>query len=205
MSLTSQQKQHVTWLLRKGNKLEAIKYFKETLNIELKEAHALTEKLLEEMGPSARPIRTTSFRSDSKIGRWVGFGVMSIGLIMLLSATYVIYSNMRFEKRAMHVRGKVIDLSSYESSDDDGGSTTMYTPVFEYAFNGQTYQHTSSTSSSSPAFEIGEEVEVLVDPQHPEDILVNSFWEKWFLPLILGIMGVMFGGMGYLAYRIMGG
>jgi hypothetical protein len=204
MALTTEQKQHVTWLLKKGNKLQAVKYFKETLNIGLKEAHALTEKLQEEIGLAANPHERMTLQSGRNMGHWVGLGFMSIGIIMLASVTYMVVSNNKFEKIAVHVKGKVIDFTSHESSDDDGGSTTMYAPVFEYQFNGQTYQYTSSTSSSSPEYDVGEEVEVLVDPKNPNEVLINTFWEKWFLSLVLGIMGVMFTGMGFMAYRLMG-
>ena len=204
MNLTPQQKQHVTWLLQKGKKLEAVKYFKETLNIGLADAHALVEKLQEEIGPASLPSGEITTKSGSQIGHWVGLGFMSVGIIMLAVVTYIVISNNKFEQRAIPVKGKVIDFTSHESSDDDGGSTTMYAAVFEYDFNGQTYQHTSSTSSSSPEYDVGEEVEVLVNPLNPNQVLVNTFWEKWFLSVVLGIMGAMFSGMGFMAYRLFG-
>ena len=203
MTLTPEQKQHVIWLLQNGNKLEAVKYFKETLNIGLQDAHELTEKLQEEIGPSSRSFGGT-VKPGSKIGRWVGLGFMFIGIIMLAAVAYIVISNNKFEQRATPAKGKVIDFTTHESSDDDGGSTTMFAPVFEYEYNGQTYQHTSSTSSSSPEYDVGEEVEVLVDPQNPYEVLVNTFWEKWFLSVVLGIMGTMFTGMGFIAYRLFG-
>ena len=65
----------------------------------------------------------------------------------------------------------------------------MYRPTFEYAFLGKTYTHESSTSSSSPEYEIEEEVDVLVDPDDPREILIDSFWERSFLSRLLGIIG----------------
>jgi len=80
----------------------------------------------------------------------------------------------------------------------------MYTPTFQYEFKGKTYTYKSTTSSSSPDYEIDETVDVLIDPDKPLEILVDTFWEKWFLPLLLGFMGFMFSGMGLMAYRLLG-
>jgi hypothetical protein len=80
----------------------------------------------------------------------------------------------------------------------------MYTPTFEYEFNGQSYTHVSSTSTSSKEFEIGQTISILVDPKDPQEILVNSFMEKWFVPLLLGGIGIVFTGMGYLVFRLLG-
>jgi len=129
---------------------------------------------------------------------------MVLGSIMLIVVVYVVYSNNQFSQKAIPVTGEVISYDSHESSDDDGGSTTMYTPTYGYSYNGKNYTYTSSTSSSSPDYDIGEKVEVLVDPDNPEEVLVNAFWERWLIVVILGFMGSMFTGLGYMAYRLMG-
>jgi hypothetical protein len=138
------------------------------------------------------------------VGKLVGSVFLGVGIILLSVAGYLIISNNKFEQRAIHTKGKVIDYRNYQSSNDNGGSTTMYTPVFEYAFSGKSYQHASSTSSSSPEYEIGEEVDVLVDPKNPKEILINTFWEKWFVVVLLGIMGTIFTGVGYAVFRFVG-
>lgn len=206
MNLTPDQKQHAVQLLQRGNKLEAVKYFKETLNISLKDAHALTEKLQGEVGSvPARPFGRIPFNtSGQKIGNWVGLIFMALGGIMLVIVFFNTYSTLSFEGKAVHAKGKVIDYATHQSEDDDGHSTTMYAAVFEYRFNGQNYQSTTSTSSSSPDYSIGQEIDVLVDPKNASDAMIDNFSEKWFLALVLGIMGTVFTGMGYMAYRIFG-
>jgi Protein of unknown function (DUF3592) len=138
------------------------------------------------------------------MGRVAGVIFMSLGGIMLSAVVYIVISNYQFEQRAIPVKGKVIGYDSYVSSNDEGGSTMMYTPTFQYEFKGKTYTHVSGTSSSSQTYEIDDAVDVLVDPQDPEEILINSFWEQWFLPVLLGFMGVMFAGMGYMVFRLLG-
>jgi Protein of unknown function (DUF3592) len=210
MPLTPEQKEHVTDLVERGEKLEAVRYFQNTLNVSADQALVLTEKLEEEIESSPLREKFKSLQEEvhkkpgMNVGRVVGGIFMTLGSIMLAVVVYLIYSNNQFAQRAIPVKGKVISYDSYESSDDDGGSTTMYRPTFEYAFLGKTYTHESSTSSSSPEYEIEEEVDVLVDPDDPREILIDSFWERWFLPLLLGFMGTMFAGMGYLVFRMLG-
>lgn len=210
MPLTPEQKEHATELIEMGDKLKAVRYFQETLNVSADQALVLTEKLEEEIQTSPLLEEFKAMEEESRkkpavnVGRLVGSIFMGVGGIMLAIVVYLIYSNSKFAERAVPVKGKVISYDSYQSRDDDGRSTTMYRPTFEYVFQGQTYTHESSTSSSSPEYEVNEMVDVLVDPEDPKEILIDSFWERWFVPILLGFMGTMFGGMGYLALRLMG-
>ncbi len=210
MTLTKEQKEYATELIEMGNKLEAVRYFQETLNVTAEQALVLAEKLEEEIEASPLHEKFRSLQQGSlqkpgmNVGRVVGTLFLSLGGIMLIVVAYLIISNNQFAQRAIPVKGKVIGYESYESSDDDGGSTMMYRPTFSYAFAGKTYTHQSSTSGSSPSYEIDEEVDVLVDPQDPEEILIDRFWERWFAPMLLGFMGLMFTGVGYLVYRFVG-
>lgn len=210
MPLTPEQKEHAIELIEMGDKLKAVRYFQETLNVSADQALVLTEKLEEEIeaSPLLEEFKTLQAEASKKpginVGRLVGSIFMSVGGILLTIVVYLIYSNSKFAERAVPVKGKVISYDSYLSRDDDGRSTTMYRPTFEYTFQGKTYTHESSTSSSSPEYEVDELVDVLVDPEEPQEILIDSFWERWFLPILLGFMGTMFGGMGYLVFRLMG-
>jgi hypothetical protein len=208
--MTPEQKAHAKELIEMGEQIEAVRYFQETLHVSADQALALAEKLQQEMDHTSLEDKVEALKrefpkpSGFSVGKIVGSVFLSVGVIMLGIVTYLIISNNKFEQRAVHTKGKVIDYKNYQSSNDNGGSTTMYTPVFEYAFNGQSYQHTSSTSSSSPGYEIGAEVDVLVDPKNPREILINSFWEKWFVVVLLGFMGTIFSGVGYAVFRFVG-
>ena len=109
---------------------------------------------------------------------------MSIGIVLVSITAYLIYSNQKFEVRAQPVKGKVMDYRSHISSHDNG-STMLYSPVFSYEVNGKTFTYFSTTSSSDKDYTVGEVIEILVDPDDPENVLVNSFMEKWFLSVLL--------------------
>lgn len=204
--LSADQKQHATDLINSGEKLEAVRYLQTELNIGAEQALSLTEKLEEETNKEfeAELNEFHGAAKDTKMPRLVGGLFMTLGSIMLMIVLYVIYSNNQFVKRAIPVTGEIVNYDSYESSNDDGGSTTMFTPTFAYSFNGREYKYKSSTSSSAQDYKIGDKVEILVDPNDPNSVLVNDFWERWLLVMILGFLGTMFSGMGYLVYRFLG-
>ena len=207
MNLTPEQKEHAVDLIETGDKLKAVRYLKETLYISSDQALILAEKLEAELesprDEDGQKLDGTAGKSSGiNVSKVVGISFMGVGVIELAVMAYLIVSHYKFEQRAQPVKGTVIDYSTYESKNSKGnGYTTMYTPIFEYSFNGKPYQYKGGTSSSSQEYEINEIVEVLVDPQDPQNPLINSFWEKWFLSILMGFMGVMFGGLGYLSYR----
>ena len=211
MTLTPEQKEHAIELIAMGDTLEAVRYFQQVLNIDAEQALALAEKLKEEVD-AEDSVDMKEFEqqheklkeSGANVGRIVGTIFMSVGMVMLAVVFYLIYSHQQFEKSAKVVKATMTAYQSYESRDDNGNTTTMFTPVFEYEFKGKAYTHVSTTSSSSKDYEIGEKIDVLVNPDDPQDVLINSFMGKWFLPLLLGIMGALFTGIGYLVYALLG-
>ena len=210
MTLTPEQQEHAEELIRMGEKLQAVRFFQDTLGITADQALVLAEKLEQEIESSPLLDEFNALQEEASrkpginVGRLVGTIFMSLGGIMLAVVAYLIVSNYNFAQRAIPIKGKVIKFDSYISTDDEGRSTTMFRPTFEYTYAGKTNTYPSSTSSSSPGYEINDMVDVLVDPDEPEEILIDSFWERWFLPVLLGVMGTMFGGMGYLAFRLFG-
>lgn len=211
MTLTPEQKEHAVELISMGDKLEAVRYFQLVLNIDAAQALTLAEKLQEEIEAEDDAAlqdfeqqHTRLKTSGANVGRIVGALFMGIGMVMLAIVCYLIYSHQQFENRAKVVKATLTTYQSYNSRDNDGSSTTMYTPVFEYEFKGITHTHVSNTSSSSKDYEIGERVDMMVNPDAPQDVLIDSFMGKWFLPMLLGVMGAVFTGMGYLVYAVLG-
>lgn len=208
MTLTPEQKEHAIDLIEMGEKLEAVRYFQEVLAIDAEQALLLAEKLEQEIEPELdlqglQQKGEEMKRSGAKVGRLVGLIFMSIGMVMLAVAGYLIYAHQQFEKNAVTVKGTVVEFQSYISNNDNS-STTMYTPVFEYEYKGKKYTYVSTSGSNVKEYEVGERIDILVDPENPDDVLVNSFMEKWFVSVLLGFMGTLFTGLGYVAYAVLG-
>lgn len=212
MMLSTEQKDHAIELIQMGDKLEAVRYLQQVLSIDAEKALLLTEKLEQEVdAEDAEVIDELKARQEEAlknppvdVGRIVGGIFMGVGCLLLAIAAWLGVSHYQFAQRAIPIQGIVLRYSSYESRSDDGPYTTMYTPTYQYSFEGKTYTYQSSTSSSSREYEVNEKVDVLVDPQQPKEILIDSFWERWFVVILLGGMGTIFTGMGYLVYRVLG-
>jgi len=58
------------------------------------------------------------------------------------------------------------------------------------------------TSSSPPAYDIGEQVRVYYDPAQPTHAFIDTYLERWFLPTLFGGFGVLFSliGGGFLIF-----
>ncbi len=210
--MTADQKEKAAALIREGDKLEAVRYLQQTLHIDAAQALRLAEKLEDEVdtdGPTdlrkefedaKKKMRATS---GVNLGRTIGLIFMCIGIPMLAFGFYYFYDNYVFAKRAIPVIGHVIDYDSYYSSDSDGGGSTMYTPIYEYTYYGNKKTHIGTVSSSSKTYDIGEEVEILVDQDNPNHVLVNTFWDRYFAVVMLGFLGTLFTVLGYLAFWAM--
>ena len=82
------------------------------------------------------------------------------------------------------VSSKVIQLS--ESYSDD---TVTYAPVLEYNFNGKIYTHDSDVYSNIGVPNVGDIIEIKVNPQNPEEIYYKQKSDLIFL--ILGLAFVI--------------
>ncbi len=118
---------------------------------------------------------------------WVKVGLAAMGAIFLAVAVGVGITTVRFVSDAKRADGVVIDLVWHSSG--KGGSTAA--PVVQYEVDGKPYQFKSRTSSKPPAYDIGEKVVVLYDPETPSEARLDGFWELYMLPLIFGFFGLL--------------
>ncbi|UXI66380.1 DUF3592 domain-containing protein [Tahibacter amnicola] len=119
------------------------------------------------------------------------FGVP--GLIMLFASLSLTYATLSFRVNATRTPGVVVDLEPRSGS--KGRST--YAHVFEFTDAGGTVRRvTSSSSSRPPAHEVGAPVVVYYDPANPNRAHTAGFMANWFLPCLMGLFGIVFGGIG---------
>lgn len=207
MNITDVQKEELRVLIREGKKIKAVRKLQQTYGLTAEQSLTLVEELTKEIDlePKSKDVlhkemldRMRNRTKGADIGKYIGSFFAICGLFMLAGGTYSFVSDSEFVSHAELIEGKCIGYDSYISHSDEG-SSTMFTPIFEYEFRGKTYEQLGEVSSSGQDYDINEVVEIYVDPESPTNILVNTFWDRWFLVMILGIMGVMFTGMGLLA------
>jgi hypothetical protein len=132
--------------------------------------------------------RRTLRRSSALIGVF-----FLVGLGMLGGAGYLVVDTRRDIAAGVSADGRVIDLIAERGSDGD----TMYYPRVRFmTAAGEPVEFTGSVGSSPAAFDVGEAVVVLYDPADPGGARIDSFFQLWFGPLILGFLGLIFATVG---------
>jgi hypothetical protein len=109
---------------------------------------------------------------------------LSLAVAAGISAAFVAQSN----SSDSHADGTVVELVPSGS-----GSSPRYRARVEFATSGGTrVRFLSSISSNPPPARLGDHVDVRYRPDNPHDATINTYWQVWFLPTLLGIIGAPF-------------
>lgn len=120
-----------------------------------------------------------------------------VGPLCLVVGIILLVWNWIFLSDARSARGKVINL--IETSTSDG---TSYKPEIQYAVpGGETYTRTTTWATNPPVYAVGDEVDVLYDPDDPGTMVPDSFWSKWLMTLIFLGVGNIFTIIGFVKAR----
>ncbi|UII34008.1 DUF3592 domain-containing protein [Fulvivirga ulvae] len=184
MEVAEVQKQYIRGLLIKGRKIEAIKYLRTNFDLTLRDAKRLAELIDEDIADDEYIRRPGPFSGGGVAILTIVFGL--VGVIMLGVAIHLYTSNRSFVREAEQTVAIVVSNPSQ--------------PVFEYEINGQIYTYYSNVESDPPSYSMGEEVPIYVNPSNPNDVLINTFMDRWFLISLLGGMGVIFLGVSMLVF-----
>ena len=118
-----------------------------------------------------------------------------VGGLLALIGLFLFIRTRIFIGKAQGVKGTVIQMvySRSSSSSSSGG----YAPVYQFrTLDGQTIMIHDSLSSNPPRFQVGQEIEVLYDPGNPQKAHLNKWINLYFVPVLLGGIGLIFGGVG---------
>jgi len=117
----------------------------------------------------------------------------SVGFILAALAIFFWLRTRAFLDTAQKAQGTVIRM--VYSSDSDGGGG--YSPVYTFrTIGGQVIEVTDRMSSNPPQFKEGQIIDVLYDPENPSRARINKWFNLYFVPLLLGFLGLIFGGVG---------
>jgi hypothetical protein len=119
-----------------------------------------------------------------------------VGFILLLIALFIFFRTRSFIGRSLQAQATVTQMV-YSSSSDGGG----YSPVFRFrTLEGQEVEVAENLSSNPPQFKVGQTIEVLYDPQNPHNARIKKWFNLYFVPLLLGFLGLIFSciGIGFL-------
>jgi ribosomal protein L7/L12 len=177
---------NVTQYISSGRKVEAVKYVKTKLNLGLREALMWVENVQREIDPTFTPLTISRagcmpmvFKMLSALFGFLGFG-------FLAGAGFLYYLQQDAIENGTRIIGKVVELRE----DSDGSNT--YAPVIEYQWEGEEKLYYSNFYSSPPEFSEGDQVAIFINPNDPNDIVVDAFVDRWLLVIIFGSFGAVF-------------
>jgi hypothetical protein len=125
------------------------------------------------------------------------FGLVG-GLLVVIGLFILIHTRM-FISRAQEVKGTVIRMVYTHSSEGGGG----YSPVYQFrTVTGETVVVQDGLSSNPPMFKEGQIIDVLYDPANPQKARIKKWLSLYFLPTLLGGLGLIFGGIGVVLFVV---
>ena len=118
-----------------------------------------------------------------------------VGGLLALIGLFLFIRTRIFIDNAQEVKGTVIQMvySRSSSSNSSGG----YAPIYQFrTLDGQNIVKQDSLSSNPPRFQVGQELDILYEPGNPQKARINKWMNLYFVPVLLGGMGLIFGGVG---------
>jgi hypothetical protein len=204
--VTEEQKEHLEDLIQAGEKLEAIRYAQQTFGLDAEQAITMVERLEQqlegksdvELEQAIKELNT----SPSKFPRMLGGIFSSVGLLLLILCGWFGYRSYTFLEKAVPLPGIVKDFKKTNEYDKEKRQAySLFWPIVEYHYEGKDYTWQSNVGSSSPAYHLGNQIPLLIDPAKPGEPEVDSFFSNWFLPSLLGAVGMIFAGVGVMVIR----
>jgi len=116
-----------------------------------------------------------------------------VGFILTALAVFFLLRTRSFMETAEQTQGTVINMLYSRSSDGGGG----YSAVYRFrTITGQEVEVRDNLSSNPPQFKVGQTIDVLYDPENPQSARIKKWFNLYFLPALLGFLGIIFGCIG---------
>ena len=141
-----------------------------------------------------------------KVILWAFSGIAGIMLLVAGTSAFNALAKISREESAP---GRVVDMIERRQyvNEQDRIVEEYYYPVVEYVSNdGKRHTVQLSEGSNPASYEVGDEVTVLYEPEHPLDARIKSFGSSalmWVLPSITGILGVAFLVAVLVVWKVM--
>lgn len=120
-------------------------------------------------------------------------GIFLLVGIGFLSGAYFSYSSTAsFISTALSTTGVVVENRFERSTSSKSSSGVYYGYIKFNTAEGSSVTFRTSVGTNPPAFEVGESTKVYYDPKDPQSAQVNTFFQLWFLPILLGFIGFIF-------------
>ncbi|WP_278648673.1 DUF3592 domain-containing protein [Burkholderia lata] len=139
-------------------------------------------------------IRSATHEPDPVMPGKDALVAMALGVVLLVLAGMLAVTAGQATGQLVSAPGTVVRIVQ------DSDAMRAYRPIVAYLANdGQRREVAGNTASTVPAYDIGENVEVWLDPNHPErPALIDDFTQRWFpaaVAALLAIASLAIGGL----------
>lgn len=184
-TITIMAREKARSLVLRGKRLDAVKYINNEFGLSLKHAKEFVDSL-ESPKDQEFPFAVG--------GRALPFNITAaIGLLFILLAAYIWWTDYKVTHDGITITGKVIELKY----DNEGGAK----PVVGFKWAGESKILSGSVYSNPPSFEVGESVDVIVSESNPNSVVLDFFVERFLLATIFGILGIIPFLIGVIGMR----
>jgi Protein of unknown function (DUF3592) len=128
---------------------------------------------------------------------WMWRASLAAGVVFIIVGAVLLVFTVRFVADAERATGTVVDLDRRRSSSD--GALLFYPVVRFTTANGEAIEFVDSTGSRPPLETPGDRVEVLYDPDDPNDAELSGIFHVWLVPAGLLVLGSAFLGTTWFA------
>ena len=139
-----------------------------------------------------------SKRAKGGMPWWFYAIFIGMGLVFIAIGIVATIGSRRFLAIAAEAEGRIVDYSENRDINDD---RTMYRAVVEFTVDGETRRFSANTSSSVKP-RLGRRVNVLYNPDNPDNARIKSWSALWMLPTIFLAMGGVFLLLGAAMWYI---
>lgn len=132
-------------------------------------------------------------RKDALVALALGVALLVVAAMLAVTASHAAGDLIR-------TPGTVVRIVQ------DSDAMRAYRPIVAYLANdGRRREVAGNTASVVPAYDIGESVDVLVDPAHPNrPALIDDFTQRWLpvaVPALLAVASLAIGSLLYVSAR----
>lgn len=133
-------------------------------------------------------------RARSPRTRWCGWIVLAMGLPVAFFGVRNGLSSVSFLLGSARVEGTIVEMIESASGDS-------YQPVVEYTVGATKRRHTEQISTGLSPHRVGENVSVVYEIDRPEMARIDSFFDRWLMPTLIGGIGAAFTAVGVSILR----
>ena len=130
--------------------------------------------------------------------------ILLLGIVCFGVAGYFGYDTYKLFSDGVYIDGHVtaIDVRYTDKTDSDGNryQEASFYPIVEYRLTEAQVYNVRGGSTGEFTYQVGQEVEVLYDPDHPDRAKINSLMELWGVTGIFGLLGIIAWGLVGLNY-----